>query len=426
VNATPALVFVNRYYRPDESATSQMLTDLAERLVQGNGASAVRIICSRQLYEDAAARLPRGEVLSGVEIRRVWTSRFGRQSLVGRALDYASFYVSAAVEMLRTVKRGDILVAKTDPPMISVVAAAVAWLRGAQLVNWLQDVFPEVADKLTGKPLPGWLYRPVRAIRDRSLQFARFNVVLGERMAAHIAAQGVPQDRIRIIENWADGTAISPRPTPDSQLRTQLGLESSFVVGYSGNLGRAHEYETFLRAATLLRGTPGIAFLFIGGGAKFNELRRQAEESGLAQFRFLSYQPRTALCDSLAAMDVHLACLLPDLEGLIVPSKAYGVLAAGRPLISIGDLDGELARMVRTGRCGSGFACGDGEGLAAEILRLSRDRQECEAMGQRARMVFEASYSLDSAVTRWGKLLGSLHAPLYNCSSDSPKVSSES
>jgi colanic acid biosynthesis glycosyl transferase WcaI len=425
VKPNPVLVFVNRYYRPDESATSQMLTDLAQRLAQVPGAPAIRIICSRQLYENAAARLPPREVLSAVEIRRVWTSRFGRQSLVGRAFDYASFHVSAAFEMLRTVRRGDVLVAKTDPPMISVVAAAVAWLRGAVLVNWLQDVFPEVADKLTDQSLPGWLYGPVRALRDRSLRFARFNVVLGERMAAHISARGVPPDRIRIIENWADGSAITPRPAAESQLRVQQGLRNSFVVGYSGNLGRAHEYETFIQAAVSLRSIPGITFLFIGGGAKFNALRRRVEELGLTRFRFLPYQPRTALCDSLAAMDVHLACLLPDLEGLIVPSKAYGVLAAGRPLISIGDVDGELARMVRSRRCGSAFACGEGESLAAEILRLSQDREECEAMGQRARLAFQAGYSLNSAVARWEELLGSLQAPLYNSSSDSPKVSSE-
>jgi colanic acid biosynthesis glycosyl transferase WcaI len=277
-------------------------------------------------------------------------------------------------------------------------------------VNWLQDVFPEVAAKLSARAIPRWLYGPLLAARNQSLRRARVNIVLGERMAEYVAPLA-HRERVRIVENWADGALIAPRLPGSSRLRTQLGLEGSFVVGYSGNLGRAHEYTTMLEAASQLASAPHIVFLFIGGGAKFGDLRREVEKRGLTNFRFLPYQPRTQLADSLAAADVHLACLLPELEGLIVPSKAYGVLAAARPLISIGDLEGELARLVRTNRCGAALSCGDGSALATEILRLQTDRAEVAAMGQRARAVFEERYSLASAVNRWGELLASLHAP---------------
>jgi glycosyltransferase involved in cell wall biosynthesis len=386
-----------------------MLTDLAERLAARG--IAVHIICSRQLYEDPSALLPHSEMLNGVDIRRVWTSRFGRRGLIGRACDYASFYLSAAIAMHRVLRPGDIVIAKTDPPMISVVAAWVARSRGALLVNWLQDVFPEVAAKLSALAIPGWLYRPLRALRDHSLRVARVNVVLGERMAQYVSTAHVQRERVRIIENWADGVLITPRPVGSSQLRADLGLERSFVVGYSGNLGRAHEYETMLDAASALRASQDIVFLFVGGGAKLAALRNRVAQLRLENFRFMPYQPRTQLADCLAAADVHLACLLPDLEGLIVPSKAYGVLAAARPLISIGDSDGELARLVRTYRCGTAVTCGDGEALAADILRLHSDREGCVAMGRRARAAFEERYSLESAVKRWGNLLASLHAP---------------
>jgi colanic acid biosynthesis glycosyl transferase WcaI len=406
----PALVFVNRYYRPDESATSQMLTDLAEQLA-ARGIT-VRIICSRQLYENPEAQLAHSETLNRVEIRRVWTSRFGRGSLAGRACDYASFYLSAAVAMFRMLRPGDIVIAKTDPPLISVVAGWVALLRGAVLVNWLQDVFPEVAAKLSSPAIPGWLYRPVLAARNQSLRRARVNIVLGERMAQYVRPLA-GSESVRVVENWADGALITPRLPGASKLRAQLRLESSFVVGYSGNLGRAHEYATMLYAATQLAvSAPHIVFLIVGGGARFGDLRREAEARGLRNFRFLSYQPRAQLADSLAAADVHLACLLPELEGLIVPSKAYGILAAARPLICIGDPDGELARLVRTNRCGAAVSCGDGPGLIAGIQRLEADRAECVELGQNARMAFERQYSLESAVRRWSDLLGSLHGSL--------------
>jgi len=137
------IVFLNRYFFPDHSATSQLLSDLTFHLAsQGRE---VHVITSRQLYDEPDTPLLSKEVVNGVMVQRVWTSRFGRGSLPGRALDYLTFYLSTLFALLRTVSRGDIVVAKTDPPLLSLVVAPVAWLKGARLVNWLQDVFPEVA-----------------------------------------------------------------------------------------------------------------------------------------------------------------------------------------------------------------------------------------------------------------------------------------
>jgi colanic acid biosynthesis glycosyl transferase WcaI len=401
----PRLIFVNRYYRPDESATSQILTDLAENLA-ASGID-VNVVCSRQLYENSRASLPAVQILNGVRVKRIWTTRFGRRSLPGRACDYASFYLSALAVLAGMVKRGDVVVAKTDPPMVSVVVSWAVRLRGAMLVNWLQDVFPEVLARLAPDLLPGWIYRMLLAVRNRSLRQARVNVVLGERMAQHIR-RFMAEPRVAVIPNWADGTLIVPRAAKHSELRQRLGLQSSFVVGYSGNLGRAHEYATVLEAARALEWETHIVFLFIGGGARFEQLRRDVEHLGLQNFRFLPHQPRAVLSDVLAAADVHLASLLPDMEGLIVPSKAYGVLAAARPLISIGDPAGELACLVNASGCGAAIRCGDAEALVNAILELEGDAGLCSELGQRARQVYEQQYSLASALCRWRELLVSV------------------
>src|SRR5688572_28031791 len=173
------IVFVNRFYFPDFSATSQMLTDVAVRLAsQGID---VHVICSRQLYENAAADLPREQRIDGVIVHRVWTAKYGRKSLRGRALDYASFYLTATAQLFRLLRPGDVAVVKTDPPLLSVVAAPAVLLRGAKLVNWLQDVFPEVASRLGVARLNPVLLTGLQALRDRSLGCARANVVLGAR-----------------------------------------------------------------------------------------------------------------------------------------------------------------------------------------------------------------------------------------------------
>ena len=146
-------VFVNRFFWPDHSATSQLLTDLAYTLaVHGKRVS---VITSRQRYDEPRAQLPSSETESGVIIERVWTSHYGRHGLLGRAFDYLTFYLSALLKMWRTVSKGDVVVAMTDPPMISVPAAMVASIRGAKLVIWHQGLFPEVASELGVKGMRG-------------------------------------------------------------------------------------------------------------------------------------------------------------------------------------------------------------------------------------------------------------------------------
>jgi glycosyltransferase involved in cell wall biosynthesis len=397
------VVFVNRYFFPDVSATSQMLSDLACRLVQQG--MHVHVVCSDQLYDDPAAKLVPEETIQGVHVHRTWTSHFGRGRLLGRALDYASFYLTASAELLRVLRRGDTIVAKTDPPLISILAVAIAKLRGARLVNWLQDVFPEVATHLGANPLPGWLDHYLKRLRDYSLNAAHTNVVLGTRMREHLQRRGVARERICIIENWADGDAVTPKRVEMCELRAQLSIADKFVVGYSGNLGRAHEFETMLAAAEYLQTDANIVFLMVGGGAKMQQLQAAVAARRLPNFRFVPYQPRQLLSDSLAAADVHLACLLPQLEGLIVPSKFYGILAAGRPTIFIGDTDGELARIIDSTMCGTAVAVGDADALVAAIRRLQTDLTTREQMGFRARTLFVERYTVGRAARQWMETL---------------------
>jgi len=397
------LIFVNRYFYPDLSATSQLLTDLAAALA--NDGFDVHIICSRLRYDDAHAALPKSDRVGAVQVHRCWSTRFGRAGLFGRLLDYKSFYVSSVLTALRLSRPGDILIALTDPPMLSVGLAWVARRRGAALVNWLQDLFPEVAIALKVTRLPGWLQGLLLRLRNDSLQAAAMNVVLGERMRERLQALGIPAERITVIENWADGDAIRPMEASESKLRASLPVGTEFVVQYSGNLGRAHEYQTILGAAQILATEPGWLFLMVGGGANMVRLQAEARQLALPNMLFLPYRPREELADSLAAADVHLSCLLPEMEGLIVPSKFYGILAAGRPVIVIGDREGEQARVVREEGCGEANAGGDPIALA-QILRVLRsDQQRCERAGARARAVFESRYALPIPLQQWRALL---------------------
>jgi len=396
------IIFVNRFFAPDHSATSQILSDLVFHLASGG--EAVSVITTRGLYNEDVD-LPAFENLSGAHVHRVCKPRFGRGSLLGRAVDYLTIYVRFAMAVWRLAAPGDCVVVKTDPPLLSVALAPVVRFKRARLVNWLQDLYPEIAMELGLRAI-----RPIAtlliAARNASLRMAACNVVIGEAMRRRVGESGVAAERVRVIANWCDDEAITPRPSAQSELRKDWGLENKFVVGYSGNLGRAHEYETLLGAAEILRDRRDVVFLFIGGGHLSKALRHNVAQRGLSEaFRFLPYQPLSLLPESLAVPDVHWLSMPAPMEGLILPSKFYGVAAAGRPIITVSDPHGELGELVTREACGMAIAPGDAVGLAAAIKALKEDDARLARLGANARAMLERSFRKRTALAHWENLL---------------------
>lgn len=402
------LIFVNRFFFPDHSATSQILSDLAFHLAASG--REVAVVTSAQIYDAPRTSLPEFETVNGVQIHRVPSSRFGRGSLIGRSLDYLTFYRSARRRLVGLARPGDLLVAKTDPPLLSLPVMAAARRRGAGLINWLQDLYPEIAVALDVPFVRGpFVAQQLARRRDRSLQAAEANVVVGELMTEKLAALGVAPARIHVIPNWCNDLELRPLARSENPLRQAWGLQDKFVFGYSGNLGRVHQFETVLAAAASLRDDGRFVFLMIGGGKRYQELRSAVERDGLASsFRFMPYQPRQALAQSLGVCDAHWISLNPKVEGLLVPSKFYGIAAAGRPIVTIGDPDGELGRMVTAQSCGFAVKPSDAGALIGILQRLADDPDAAAQMGARARDLLERRFSRAHALQRWGQLLNRL------------------
>jgi len=401
------LIFLNRFFHPDHSATSQILSDLAFYLAACG--KDVHVITSRQLYDCPRASLPKQATVNGVHVHRVATTGFGRSALLGRGLDYASYYASMWRCARSLVGRGDVLIAKTDPPLTSVVAMRVAVRANACLVNWLQDIYPETAAELGVPFMRGTIGRGLGRLRDHSLQIAAANVAVGHHMAQRVRSRGVRADCVHVIPNWCDDERLCPVAHDENPLRQEWGLKHSFVVGYLGNLGRAHEFHTVLSAAERLRNHPHIVFLFIGGGHQFDALAQAVKERGLQQaFRFIAYQPQDRLKHALNVPDVHLISLKPELEGLIVPSKFYGIAAVGRPVIAMTASDGEIARPVREHGCGLVIEPGNGQALAEALVLLCKDPQRVAEMGRRARAMLDDRFTRKHAFARWESVLANV------------------
>lgn len=397
------IVFVNRYFHPDQSATSQMLSELAFDLAALGWR--VSVIAGGQLYHEARAKLPERERLRGVEIHRVSGSRWGRAGLVGRALDYLSFGLAARARVARIAQRAGIVVTMTDPPLASLLIDRVARRSGARVVNWMQDVFPEVAAGVGVLSHDSCVARRLVRMRAKALARADAVVAVGEHMRERLIAGGARPEQTLVIENWADVERIAPVAHADNPLRAKWGLGDRFVVGYSGNFGRAHEFGGLLEAIERLRQRRDIMFLFIGAGAQLDAVRTVVRERDLDNVVLQPFQDAGGLANSLSAADVHVVSLKPALEGLVVPSKFYGAIAAGRPVLFLGDREGATARAVRKFGCGETVDPTNGAVIASAIARLADSRDRCSEFGRRARAAALEHGSRERGVREWNALL---------------------
>ena len=397
------IIFLNRFYAPDHSATAQILTDLAVDLAaQGRD---VTVITSRALYGQDHGLLPRRETIAEVKVLRIATPS-NRRGMAGRVAAYLCYLLLAPIAAARIARQGSVLVVKTDPPLLSVPLAFIARLRRAVLIPWLQDLYPEVAVAYGLGIAKGPIGRVLTRLRNMSLRAASHNVAIGELMADRIAVSGVARNRIAVIPNWSNDAEIVPLDHHSPNLRAAWDIPTdAFVLAYSGNLGRAHEYDTLLGAATALRARADIVFLFVGGGHMSDQLAAKVAALGLSNFRFVPYQPREKLSESLATGDAHWISLRPEFEGLIVPSKVFGVCAAGRAVVAVCALDGELPRLLVPTGAGVAVAPGDDAALAAAIVALAGDRARTAAMGQAARTLLDGGYTRRHALARWVDLL---------------------
>jgi len=394
------VVLLNQYYAPDDAATAQLLADVGAGLSRAG--HRVCAVCSSRAYRDTAIRYPARERIDGVEVRRGFSTSFGRSSSLGRLIDYLTFLISAGV-ILGFRSRPDVVVSLSTPPMVAALGLLMARLRRARAVYWVMDVYPDVAFEL-GALRPRSLAGRLFAALSRSiLRRSDLVVALGETMADRLREAGAR--RISVVHNWADGEAIRPQALERHPLRADWGWSERFVVLYSGNMGLAHEFATVLDAVEQLRDDPRILFAFVGAGPRRDVVEAEVRRRGLDNVEFRPYMPREELGQSLTSGDIHLVTLRSRMPGLLVPSKIYGILAAGRATLYVGPDRGEIADIVREGECGTLVAQDDVPGLVAAVRGYAADAARTAAEGRRARELFDRRFTRDHGLAAFAELV---------------------
>jgi len=398
----PRLLVLNQYYWPGVEATAQLLTELCEALSEEMDVTVVTGVLHG--HEDQPRKLTHNDV----KIVRVASTSFERSKLLARASNYVTYLGSSLLEGLR-VKRPDVVLCMTDPPIVADIALVVARRYRAPLVVISQDVFPEIAAELKRLENPV-VMSLLRRLVGLYLQRADRIVAIGETMRGRLEAKGAPADRLRVISNWIDTERLEPRERTNAWARHE-NLEDKFVVMHSGNVGHAQDLDSLLRAGTFLRDLDDLQIMIIGMGARHAELVALAQLHELEHVKFMYYQPRGVLPDSLSAADLHVVGLASGLAGYVVPSRLYGILAVAKPVIAAADEESETAQVVRRVGCGIVVPPGRPDLLARAIRDAHDGKYDLEEMGRRGREWVECEADRSVAVRRYRDLLFELARP---------------
>lgn len=362
------VLVVNQYYPPDTSATAGVFRDLTTTLAEAG--HRVTVLCGRPSYDPTERRpwrLLARERDGNALVERVGSTSFDRRRIGRRAINYLAFFALAALRVLAR-PRPDVVVAGSDPPFAVWVALLAA--RGRPVVYSLQDLHPEFAIA-SGMIRGGFVTRVWDAVHRAGLGRCSLVVCLGEVMAEQVGAKGVPPERIEVVPDGAWPACGSPDPRATAELRAG----SEFVVLHAGNLGGAGAWETLAGAAQALDG--GCSFVFVGGGFAADRIEK-------AGARHVPFRPPDELASVMAAGDLQVISLRRGMEGLVVPSKLYTILAHGRPVLAVVPDRSEVARIVREHRCGL-VAAPDDPSDVAEKIRWARSHPAAlEEMGRRA------------------------------------------
>jgi colanic acid biosynthesis glycosyl transferase WcaI len=370
------ILLLNEYYPPDTSATAKMAALVAEHLAKRHE---VTVVAGRPSYDPTEYypfALLRRDVQNGVMVERVGSTAYPRHKMKRRVANYLSYLALAVPRAI--AMRADVVVAMTDPPVAGIAGAFVSRMSGRPFVYNIRDLYPDMAIGGDIVRPSNWVQRWEKMHRS-ALRRARRVIVLGDDMRNRILAKGIPPERVAVVR---DGTAF-PTRMPDlcDPVVQELRCGFPFVVMHAGNLGFYGAWSTLIEAAKLLS-NENVGFIFVGDGA--NRAGIEASAKGIPNVRFLPFRPPEQVAHVMRAGDVHVVTVKRGLEGVVVPSKLYSILAAGRPVLAVAPVECDAASIATKSECGLAADPDDPVAVAQAVRALRDDPARLGAMACRA------------------------------------------
>lgn len=403
------ILIINQHFYPEVAATGQLLLDLCEDLVKDG--YRVKVITGNPNGDlNRKNKILKRENYKGIEILRLKNTTFNKYKMTGRVLNYLSFHSLVFFQIL-FCKKPDLVLVMSTPPFISFYGLILKILKKVKTIYIVQDLFPDLVVEL-GKIKNKYFVNILENFSKCIIRRMDRVVVVGEFMKRRVKRdilQGMDSDHIITIHNWADGEKIRVLRGEEERnlIKAEWGLEGKFIVSYSGNIGDLHEFDTIISAAEDLgeQGWGKICFVFIGEGIKKEYIERKVKDKGLNNVLFFPFQPRKVLKYSLGLADVSLVTLEKGFEGMVVPSKIYGILASGRPIIAVVGGKSEVTEIISKGKCGEIVKIGDYKKLSEAIINYYNNSKKCYQEGMSGRKYFKENYDRKIATKKYIKVI---------------------
>lgn len=386
-------------YYPEETSTGYYLTRIAEGLADVFN---VKVLCGQPNYSARSIDAPKHEIHKNVEIFRAAGTRLNKNVILLRLVNMATLGTSIFFKALLHFRAGDRILVVTTPPSLPFIAAVASLYRGASYALLIHDNYPEIL-VAAGKTHENSFLTKFMDFWNRWLyKYASKIIVVGRDMRELVLAKSAGLDvPVVTIPNWAELESVQPEPRGDNELLKQLGLSGKFVFLYAGNMGHPNDLESIIRCAEMLNEHPSIHFIFLGTGVKKAWLESEVQEKELTNVTILGPRPRTEQIIFLNACDVALVSLVDKMWGVSMPSRTYNILAAGKPILALTDINSELARVVKEDEIGWVVRPGDPEALLRAVFEIYDSREMLEKMGERARGAALSKYSVEIALQKY-------------------------
>lgn len=395
-------------YAPEVTSTGHYLTAMAEHLaaVLAPEGIAVAVLCGQPTYAARGQRLPRRERRGGVTVHRCSGTTFDKDRLAGRLANTVTLTASTTLRALGSVRRGDVVVAVSNPPTMPAIAALAGRVRGARTVPLFHDVLPVVLETVAGRPAGSPMVRVARALVAVSVRRAAAVVTVSRASVAEVVGMGAEVDRTVVIPTWADADVHPPVGPEDPALglRRAMGLLDKRVALFAGNFGRANQLDVVLDAAEHLRARRDLALVLCGEGPRRRWVEGEVRRRVLDNVYLAGPFPRSRQVEMFAVGDVSLVPLAPGMGRSSMPSRAYNSLAAGLPIVALADEGSELATLVREHDVGWVGPPGDAAALAV-ALETALDDPTPQARRERALAAAAGPCSAAVALASWTDLV---------------------
>jgi len=404
------LLILSIQYAPEFTSNAIVMTGLAQQLAARG--HQVTVLAGTPHYQ--LPRVPPGywwkpfrrEILANVKVIRCWA--FPKSTgKVAKLVNYVSFTLTSLIAGLLTA-RPEIVMIVSPPFWLGYNALLLGTFRRCPVIYNAQDLFPE-AYLASQEVREGGLARGMSRLMNRIYRASDRITVITDFFADAIASRGIAGEKVVVIPNFVDTTAVTPLPR-DNSFRRRHGIENGFVIMYAGNIGYTHGAEMLVEAAEKLAGIPGLVFLVIGGGSKQADLERLARERRLANMKFLPTQPPEVLSEMLAAADVFVFTSKPGVGKTSFPGRIYNFLLAARPVVASVDEDSDLARALRNGGAGIVTPPGDVEEFCRAITELYQAPARRESLGRNGAEYMARHYSPQAVVEQYEALMKGLAA----------------